>query len=62
MNNVATVEPNKIGCMNSIRNIAKKAIKEKGLSDYEIRKSLGSWSSASPMKSIVKELNENACV
>lgn len=42
MNNVATVQVKKIGCMNSIRNIAKRAIKEKGLSDYEIRKTLGS--------------------
>ena len=42
MNNAATIEPKKLGCMNSIRNIAKKAIKEKGLSDSEIRKTLGS--------------------
>ncbi len=42
MNNAATVQVKKIGCMNSIRNIAKRAIKEKGLSDYEIRKTLGS--------------------
>ncbi|KJR48055.1 hypothetical protein UF75_1528 [Desulfosporosinus sp. I2] len=42
MNNAAAIEPKKLGCMNSIRNIAKKAIKEKGLSDSEIRKTLGS--------------------
>ena len=40
--NATTVQVKKIGCMNSIRNIAKRAIKEKGLSDYEIRKTLGS--------------------
>lgn len=36
MNNAATFEPKKLDCMNSIRNIAKKAIKEKGLSESEI--------------------------
>ncbi|WP_171903828.1 hypothetical protein [Cellulosilyticum sp. I15G10I2] len=35
------VEPTKLNCMKNIRNIVQKAIKEQGLTEREIRKSLG---------------------
>ncbi|WP_041427562.1 hypothetical protein [Syntrophomonas wolfei] len=38
----ATMESRKLNCMDSIRELAKKAIKEKGLSEKEVRKTLGS--------------------